>query len=80
MSFEELLNKACESAHLPSTARNLLPRALSDKTKKKLLNLSPEEVGSILNDVIEEINHGAVESIDKLVMKRLEDGKLSSNK
>ena len=69
MTFEELLDQACAAAHLPEMARKQLPNALSDKTKSKLLKLSPEEVGRLLNKAIKAVNHGSVESIDMLVNK-----------
>ena len=59
MTFDELLDKACTAANLPNTAKMLLPSTLSDKTKEKLLKLSPEEVGSGLNKAIETVNHGS---------------------
>lgn len=34
MTFEELLDQACVTAHLPEMARIQLPSALSDETKK----------------------------------------------
>lgn len=71
MTFEDLLDKACTSAHLPNTASDQLPSALSDKTKKKLLKLSPEEVGRVLSEAIDKINYGSVEPIDKLIRKQV---------
>lgn len=71
MTFEELLDKACTAANLPNTAKILLPSALSDKTKGKLLKLSPEEVGMVLAEAIDAVNHGSVESIDKLVFEQV---------
>ncbi len=72
MSFEELLDQACKSAELPNTARKQLPSALSEKTKKRAMKLSPEEFGQILATAIEMVNHGSVESIDALVRKQIE--------
>ena len=66
MTFDELLDRACTVARLPDMARMQLSSALSDKTKRKLLKLSPEEVGRVLNTVIEAVNHGSVESVDTL--------------
>ena len=66
MTFEDLLDKACMAANLPNTAKILLPSALSDKTKRNLLKLSPEEVGRVLAAAIEKVNHGSIESIDQL--------------
>ena len=71
MTFEELLDKACTAARLPDMARIQLPSALSDKTKRKLLKLSPEEVGRVLSRAIDAVNHGSVKSIDTLVNEQL---------
>lgn len=71
MTFGELLDQACTAAHLPSMAKDQLPSALSDKTKRKLLKLSPEEVGRVLNTAIDAVNLGSIESVDTLVIKQL---------
>ena len=71
MTFEELLTEACKSAHLPEMARIQLPSSLSEKTKKLVLKLSPEELGQVLNTAIEQINRGSVESVDTLVRKQI---------
>ena len=72
MTFDELLDRACTVARLPDMARMQLSSALSDKTKRKLLKLSPEEVGRVLNTVIEAVNHGSVESVDTLKRSALD--------
>ena len=71
MTFDELLNAACESAGLPSMARILLPSTLSEKTKKAVMKLEPETLGAILKDAIDQINNGSVESVDTLLRKAL---------
>ena len=71
MTFEELLDQACTIAHLPEMARIQLPVVLSDKTKKKVLQLSPEELGQMLSVAIDEINQGSVKSIDILIREYL---------
>lgn len=71
MTIEELIDKACAAANLPEMARMQLPSALSDKTKRKILKLSPEEVGLLLKTAIDKINAGSVESIDALVQEAL---------
>lgn len=73
MSFEELLDRACDSASLPEMARLLLPTTLGVETKDMVLKLSPEEFGRILAAAIDQINHGSVESVDALVRKALRD-------
>ena len=67
MSFEELLDQACVTAHLPEMARILLPSTLSEETKKLVLKLETEEFGAILKTAIDQIDHESVESVDALV-------------
>ena len=73
MSFEELLDQACKSAHLPEIARLLLPSTLSEETKKLVLKLEPEAFGAILKAAIDQINQGSVETVDALVRKALQE-------
>lgn len=72
MTFDELLDRACTAAELPDIARMQLPSALSEQTKKKVANLTPEEFGRMLSAAIESVNRGSIESIDTLVRKMLE--------
>ena len=67
MDFEELLNRACDSARLPEMARLLLPSTLSVETKNMVMKPSPDEFGKILASAIDQINRGSVESVDALV-------------
>ena len=73
MDFEELLDRACESASLPEMARLLLPSTLGVETKAMVLKLSPEEFGRILAAAIDQINQGSVETVDALVRKALQE-------
>ena len=73
MTSDELMDTACKSARLPNMARILLPSTLSDSTKKAVVNLEPEELGSILKDAIDQIESGSVESVDALVRKALKN-------
>lgn len=73
MTFDELMDVACESATLPNMARILLPSTLSGETKKTVMKLKPEELGIILKDAIDQIDSGLVESVDTLVRKALEN-------
>ena len=52
MSFDELLDRAYTEAGLPDMARMQLPSALSEKTKKRVIKMSPEEFGDILSRAI----------------------------
>lgn len=56
MTFEELLNQACESASLPDMARLLLPSTLSDMTKENGIAVTTRETGHVLNEAIEAVN------------------------
>lgn len=73
MTFDELMDAACDSAALPNMARSLLPSTLSGETKKAVMKLKPEELGIILKDAIDQIDSGSVESVDVLVRKALEN-------
>ena len=73
MDFEELLDRACESASLPEMARLLLPSTLSAETKNMVLKLTPEELGRVLASAIDQINRGLVETVDALVRKALRE-------
>ena len=73
MDFEELLERACDSASLPEMARLLLPSTLSAGTKNMVLKLSPDEFGRILAAAIDQINHGSVETVEVLVRKALQE-------
>lgn len=72
MSFEELIDQACVTAHLPEMARIQLPSALSYQTKEMLLKLPAKEVGIVLFSAIDAVNHGSIKPIDKLVRERLD--------
>jgi len=53
-------------------ARMQLPNSLSAETKRMVMKLSPQDLGTILSSAIETVNNGSVESIDTLVRKMLE--------
>lgn len=71
MTFEDYWAEVEKQKVLPNTAIQQRPSSLSDGTKKKLMRMLPNETIEILSTVIDEINRGAVESIDKLVRRRL---------
>ena len=73
MTFDELMDVACESATLPNMVRILLPSTLSGETRKAVMKLKPEELGIILKDTIDQIDSGSVESVDTQVRKALEN-------
>ena len=67
MTFDELMDAACESAALSNMARTLLPSALIGEKKKAIMKPEPEVFGWILKDVTGQIDNGSVESVDVLV-------------
>ena len=68
MNFKELL----AITRLPSMAKAQLPNVISEKTQKKLLKRSDAE--EIIISAIEDINHGSIETVENLVLKKMEQG------
>ena len=68
MTFEDVWK---EVKGLPDTARIQVPGVLSESTKMKMAELSPEEVSRIVLAAIEDVNNGSVEPLDKLIKSRL---------
>ena len=68
MSFEELWARV---QGLPDTAKLQVPGTLSEATKKRLCKHSPEEVGKIVADAIEEVNRGSIAPLDELIKRRV---------
>ena len=71
MEIDELLERACEIAHLPSMAKDQLPRSLSDETKRRIKKLSVDELAGMLRAAVDQVDHGAVESLNELIRARL---------
>lgn len=69
-TFEKLWEEVWKDTRLPSEAKKLLPQSMSEKTKNRLLQsrLNHVEIALIVEAVVDQINHGSIESIDKLVM------------
>ena len=70
MTFDELWKEIKNSKVLPSTAIAQIPDAISEKTKKSLTKLTPQEVAQIINNTIDEINHGSVKTVDTLIREK----------
>lgn len=70
MTFEDYWTEVDKLKTLPNTAIRQLPSSLSDSTKKRLMKLRTEVTAEILNEAINEVNRGSVESIDSLVRKK----------
>lgn len=71
MTFEELWEEIAKLELLSNTAIKQIPSILSKGTKRKLARMTPQQVGKKLLDVIDEINHGSVESVENLLKKRM---------
>ena len=56
---------------IPREAIISLPNLLSKDTQKRLLSLPPNFAAGIINESINEINHGSIETIEKLIQRRL---------
>ena len=67
MKFEDFWKEAWRKMTLPREAEKLLPKSLSNETKKRLMHMKPEEAAKIIELAVDKINSGAIESIDKLV-------------
>lgn len=70
MCFEELWAEVHKMRILPEAAIHQIPQVLSVE-KKKISMQAPESVARMISEIIEEINHGSVESIDSQIRKRL---------
>lgn len=68
MSFEEIWSQV---QGLQQEAINLVPEALTEDTKRRLSNKTPEEVAEIVHAAIDEVNHGSIAPLDTLIKQRL---------
>ena len=71
MTFDELWVEIEKLHVLPDAAIAQVPHVLSNETKKRLSKKTPEEAIRILNDAIEQINRGSIETVDALTRKKL---------
>ena len=68
MTFEEAWTNV---DGLPETAKLQVPGVLSATTKEKLSWKSPEQIKKIVEAAVDEVNHGSITPLDKLIGKRL---------
>ena len=68
MTFDELWK---EISDLPEMAKIQIPGVLRESTKKKLARKKPEEVRQIVVAAIDEVNHGSVEPLDRIIRKKI---------
>ncbi len=73
MTFDELWKKVWVYSKLPNTAKDQVPRSLSDKTKTLLLKSgkSASDIARIIQEAIDNINCGSTETLDILVRKKI---------
>ena len=67
--FEMLWTDIKEQKLLSFDILDTIPRLISEKTKKKLIKKTPEEVAEIIKAAIDKINVGSTETIDALIQK-----------
>ena len=66
--FEELWKQV---EGIPDGAKKQIPMDLSDRTKRKLEKLSPEEITEVINMAFEEVNKGSVIPMDILIRNHI---------
>lgn len=71
MTFEEKWKQVEQLNILPNTAIRQIPQVLSEKTKSLLIKKTAQEIAEIVNSAVDEIDHGSVETVDTLVLKRV---------
>ena len=71
MRFDEFWEDVAKENSLPNTAIEQIPKTLSERVKIKLSKKEPKEAVQLLNEIIEQINHGSVKSVDELLNDRL---------
>ena len=72
MTFEELWEIIWKESNLPNEAKILIPQSLSEMTKQELLTSgkSPSEIARIVEAAVDAINHGAIESLERLISNK----------
>lgn len=72
MTFDELWEIIWKESNLPNEAKKLLPQSLSEMTKQELLTSgkSPSEIARIVEAAVDAINHGAIESLERLISNK----------
>ncbi len=66
--FDELWKQA---EGIPEGIKKQIGEDLSQKTKKILEKKKPKEIQTIINEAIEEINRGSIETMDSLIRKKM---------
>lgn len=71
MIFEEYWLQVKSEGILPSEAITYLPGSFSDSTKQKMMRKPPQEVARKIQESIDEINRGSVDTVETLLKKKL---------
>lgn len=77
MTFDDLLKAASEVAPktIPPGAEKHLKHSISTKTQEKLLGIEHNKAIWIIIDAVNEVNQGSIETIEKLILKRVDEAK-----
>ena len=71
MTFEEYWLLVKNEGILPNEAISYLPSSFSYSLKRKLMRKRPQEVTRMIQESIDEINKGSIDSIEALLKKKL---------
>lgn len=71
MTFDELWVEIEKLHILPDAAISQVPLVLSEDAKRMLARRTPNEAVRIIEEVVDEIDNGSVQTVDSLVMKKL---------
>ena len=78
MSFDDLIRVASETAPktIPTGAEKHLKHSISAQTQEKLLKIEPNKAMWMMIDAVNEVNHGSIETIEELILKRMDEARL----
>ena len=71
--FYDFIHKIEELHVLPGSAVDLLPDALTERSRTGLMKRSPEDAAKVILDAIREIEQGSVARVDTLIWEKLSD-------
>ena len=78
MTFDDLLKAASGAAPktIPPGAEKHLKHSISAQTQEKLLEIEPNKAIWMMIDAVNEVNHGSIETIEELILKRIDEVRL----
>ena len=71
MTFEDYWLQVKNEGILPSEAIKHLPGVFSDSMKRKMMHKKPQEVERIIQESIDEINKGSIDSVETILRRKL---------